>query len=325
MSVLIINPLRQTLAHYERALVETIESSGRKVEIADVVTGDGIDGAAHRISVLIRTLRERRRLARSVQHRVIIVVWPLFGYFDPVTLARLSRCNQVFLIMHDPLPLRRSYGQSYIARLAFRAASARFGIRIIYHTEYARSAGLRTCGVNGVVAPHPITSPLVRKMERDPGKESRKAVRVLGQYKDTRSIDALRLVAERVGHAYRLEIFGRGWPIVLGWKVQSNFLSEEEFASLVDSSDCVVIPYDAFFQSGVAVRCLESGIPIVGPRHEHIEQLFGSDWPGIVQDPSDWTAAVDRALQTDRSVVDNRLDEVRRSTWGAWKALLASA
>jgi hypothetical protein len=324
-AVLVINPLKYTLAHYEGELLETLNHSGHDVvEVADTVPGDGVKGSLDRVAVAARTVWERTRMARSVRGETIIVVWPLFGYLDPVTLMRLARHNTVYVVIHDPTPLRRSYGQSFWARKLFRAAVSHRSIRILYHTAHAQRVGTRANGVRGAVVPHPMSLAPSRSDEPRGRTKSRPVVRVLGQYKHTRSLTALTAIADRNAGSWDLEIHGRGWPQVPGWTVMDRFVPEHEFTDLVESSDCVVIPYDSFFQSGVAVRCLESGVPVVAPRHEHIAQLYGDDWVGTVRDVADWYDALVRALAVDAAEIRSRHLFVAAETRAAWQDLLST-
>jgi hypothetical protein len=323
-AVLVINPLKHTLAHYEGELLETLNHSGHNaVEIADTVPGDGVRGPLHRVAVAARTVRERMRMARSVSGQIVIVVWPLFGYLEPLTLMRLARHNTVYIVVHDPSPLRRSYGQSPWARWLFKVVVHHRRFRVLYHTEHAQRVGARDSGVKGVVVPHPMRLVPSRTDEPHGRTASRPVVRVLGQYKHTRSLTALITIADQAAGLCELEIHGRGWPDVRGWTVMDRFVPEHEFAALVESSDCVVIPYDLFFQSGVAVRCLEAGVPVVAPRHEHIAQLYGDDWSGTVRDVSDWYDALVRALAVDAAEIRSRRLCVAQGIRSAWQELLS--
>jgi hypothetical protein len=323
--VLVINPLKHTLAHYEGELVDTLRNSGHNaVEIAATTPGDGVTGPADRVVVAARTVWERMRMARFVRRQIVIVVWPLFGYLEPLTLMRMARYNTVYIVVHDPSPLRRSYGQSYWARKVFKKVVQRRKIRILYHTEHAQQVGVRDNGVSGVVVPHPIR-PGPLNTEGRPGRAvSRPVVRVLGQYKQTRSLAALAAIADQAAGLCHLEIHGRGWPEIQGWSVMNRFVPENEFTALVESSDCVIIPYDLFFQSGVAVRCLEAGVPVVAPHHEHIAQLYGDDWVGTVRDETGWYEALVRALAVDGAEIRSRRVDVAKQTQRAWQELLSA-
>lgn len=323
--VLIVNPLQSTLAHYERELLDVLEHSDTyAVSVADTVAGDGITGPLKRALVTLQTIRDRLRLAKTARGQTIIVIWPLFGYLEPLALRSIARHNIVYLIVHDPSPLQRSYGQSRFARKLFERTVRHQRIRIIYHTSHAQEVGKRETGIEGTVIPHPVGTVMRHAVAVHPGHAERPVVRVLGRFKDTRSLAALESIATELAGAVRLEIHGRGWPSIPGWSVNDHFVPEDEFGSLIESSSCVVIPYDYFFQSGVAVRCLEAGIPIAAPSHEHITQLYGGDWTGLVSDDADWHMAVRRALDIPTAEVRSRHAQVAKDIQDAWAKLLAA-
>lgn len=321
-TIFILNPLASTLRHYESELIDTLAAAGyRAAETIPTVEGEGISGAAQRIRVAAASLSERVRMGSAMRNRTIIVAWPLFSYLDPLTLWGLCRRNRVFIVMHDPTPLRRSYGHSGVPRRIFKWIVEHTDTHVVYHTELAQRTGSAVCGVTGTVIPHPIgrasigTCPPVDI-------EARRTIRVLGQYKPARTLAPLQQIAAREVGAYRLEIHGRGWPSLEGWAVSDRFVAEEEFDELIRTADCVVIPYDSFFQSGVAVRCLENGVPVVAPEHEHVAELYGEDWPGLVHDENDWCDAVSRVLETDRTAVVVRAHDVRAQVGRDWAEAL---
>jgi hypothetical protein len=323
--VTIVNPLTNTLAHYEGELIETLSHCGfADIEISNSVAGDAVRSALDRISVGLSTLRERFRLARS-SGRIVIVIWPLFGFLEPVTLMRLARRNRVYIILHDPSPLRKQYGQSVMFARLFRAIVGNLQMRVLYHTVDAQRVGAQTLGVVGEVVPHPVRTPPNGFNRVGVSANRQPVIRVLGQYKYTRSVGALAQIAERANGEFELEIYGRDWPQVSGWRVIDRFVEESEFTALLRTADCVVIPYDKFFQSGVAVRCLEAGVPIVAPQHEHIVQLYGDDWLGIVRGASDWYSAIKRVLDLDGEALQRRQSEVVRAIRSAWKAVLTES
>ncbi|MFC7673171.1 glycosyltransferase [Mycolicibacterium sp. GCM10028919] len=323
MPTLIVNPLKRTLAHYEKELMEIlVECGSETVGYVDCVPGDGVAGPADRMSIALRTVTERIKLSHNVSEQTIIVIWPLFGYLEPLTLLGLARRNEVFIVVHDPLPLRRSYGQSRFARELFKLALHHPRLHVLYHTTLAQQVGVRVNGVAGAVVPHPIRLRQTAAGRPVRTRAARPVVRVLGQYKETRSMTALAGLGAHASTFCDLEIHGMGWPGVPGWTVSDRFVPEHDFARLVEKSDCIVIPYDSFYQSGVAVRCLESGVPLIAPRHEHIEQLYGVDWAGIVEDASDWHDALTRALAVDQVTLQRRYSSVAGRTVRAWEALL---
>jgi hypothetical protein len=239
-------------------------------------------------------------------------------------LIGLARHNSVYIVLHDPSPLRRAYGQSLWARKLFKAVTDRWSIRVLYHTAQAQRVGVRDNGVSGLVVPHPVRLETSSTDAPRGGITSRPVIRVLGQYKHTRSLAALTTIADHAADSCDLAIHGRGWPDVPGWAVVNGFVPEHEFAALVETSDCVVIPYDMFFQSGVAVRCLEAEVPVVAPHHEHIAQLYGDEWPGTVRDASDWYNALVRALAVDADHLRSRRLGVTQHIRSAWDEVLTT-
>ncbi|MEH3138880.1 MAG: hypothetical protein PGN37_01620 [Mycobacterium kyogaense] len=322
-TLLVLNPLRATLSHYERELIATLETAGyQKIDILKTTQADGVVGMRERLGITLTSAFERARLGSSINGRAILVVWPMFGYLDPLSLYRLCKRNTVLFVLHDPTPLRHQYGHSRFSRRTFQWLVSSTRSEVVYHTRLAQEVGIKSCGVDGVVLAHPISDEPPALLPR----KERHAVRVLGQYKQTRSLDALTAIASaaRSLQLAELEIHGRGWPAVAGWKVMNSFVPEAKFDQLIESSRIVVIPYDSFFQSGVAVRCLERGIPVVAPRHEHIMQLYGSDWPGLVADANDWDKALLRAMIVDSARLRARAVEVRKTISQNWSSALSS-
>lgn len=321
--ICILNPLSSTLRHYEQELVDTLERAGYSdIEVIPTVEGEGISGIPQRMRVTLASLVERAQLGFSIRNQaVIVVVWPLFGYLDPWTLWGLCRHNRVLLVIHDPTPLRRAYGHSAFSRRLFKLIVQNTNVRVVYHTWLAQRVGLEVCGVRGTVVPHPIArhSDLLVKPSPCNG---RSTIRVVGQYKMTRTLTPLESIAAHGADQFRLEIHGRGWPPVEGWTVSDRFIPEADFDELIRTSDCVVIPYSTFFQSGVAVRCLEQGVRVVAPRHEHIVELFGDGWPGLVDDEENWHEPIVRTLGVDRRGILARAEEVRTDITQAWRELI---
>jgi hypothetical protein len=149
----------------------------------------------------------------------------------------------------------------------------------------------------------------------------RPVVRVLGQYKPDRDVEALRQIAETLGQTARLEICGRGWPPIDGWSVRSEFVDEAHMSALLASSDAVLIPYRRFYQSGIAFRCLEQGTPAVGPAGSSLDEIYGPDSPLLVRGPDDWCRAISHAVSLGRAeaVEAGRIWRARASrAWSDW-------
>jgi hypothetical protein len=84
----------------------------------------------------------------------------------------------------------------------------------------------------------------------------------------------------------------------------------------------VLIPYRRFFQSGIAIRCLEREIPVVGPAGSSLEDLYGSDSALLVTHVDDWTRAVEHAITSgrDEAVAAAKLWWTRsRAAWREWE------
>ena len=75
--------------------------------------------------------------------------------------------------------------------------------------------------------------------------------------------------------------------------MHEGFLTEEALDAALADAAVVLIPYSHFFQSGIAVRAVELGVPVAGPRHPFLADLLGGDWPGLVagDDAASWTGA----------------------------------
>ncbi|MFD7007660.1 glycosyltransferase [Rhodococcus jostii] len=319
---LVVNPLPATLSQYQKEIVGTFERlNGDKLVGLYLESGDGNPGTLAKIRSAIRILIGRAVAIPKRNASTIIVLWPLFGYFDVITWMLAARRSRIICVVHDPLPLRRQIGHSKFAKLLFAKIVESCGILTVCHTELAGQVVRDETGVEHVLAGHPIAYdstplPTERAHSRD--------IRVMGQYKTARTVDPLIQIAEseRIRN-FRLEIYGRNWPVVTGWDVKPQFIPEEQFEELIQTSNCVVVPYSRFFQSGVAVRCLESSVPIVAPRHEHIVELFGPDWPGIVHDEDDWVDAVLRVQAIDFTRYQALRENVRRVSDDSWAKLIA--
>jgi glycosyltransferase involved in cell wall biosynthesis len=76
-------------------------------------------------------------------------------------------------------------------------------------------------------------------------------------------------------------------------------VSEAEFRELLGGAAVVLLPYKYYFQSGVALRALEAGVPVVGRTTGFLTSILGANFQGAVQDwedPTSWLAAVEGAV-----------------------------
>lgn len=321
-AIVVVNPLPSTLSRYQTELVETIgrAQTERRIELY-LEPGDGNQSVAHKILSAMRILAGRSVMGRRYRAATILVTWPLFGYFDVLSWILAARRNTVICLVHDPLPLRRQIGHSWLAKKLFHSIVARFNIVPVCHTELAGHALREQTGVDSIVASHPIAS--ARSVTSSANRSELAAIRVMGQFKAARTLNPLNQIADSSSmRLFKLEIHGSKWPAVPGWEVSGVFVLEDEFDRLVRTANCVVIPYSHFFQSGVAVRCLEAGVPIVAPRHEHIEGLYGIDWPGIVDTEGDWPAAVLRVQHTTSGELERLAERARNTSDAGWSKLM---
>ena len=308
MTVAIVNPLPTALRHYSQALEAVLRAANCNVYLASTPT---IEGGGWGLPVMRagRSLMARRHL-RTVPDDAL-VVWPAFGLLDPITFR--GRKARTWLVVHDAEPLRRQLGMgNWAGRVGRRALNER--ITVVVHSEPARHA-MTERGWPVVTVPHPILPPTVE------AKPHGRQVRVLGQWKPARTLEPLEMLAADPALAGRLEIAGRGWPNVPGWTVESDFLTELEMDRRIREAAAVVLPYDRYYQSGVAVRCLEQHTPVVGRAHPFLSDLLGSDWPGIVTD-DDWSSGVSRAMRQPPQDLAQRHEAYWARCVGAWRALL---
>jgi hypothetical protein len=289
VTVAVLNPLSAGLAHYTGSLEHILSGCGASVQVMSITEPSSADYGKARW--LASYFYRGHQVVKRGQYQAVIATWPTLGYLDILLLRSISLSIPVYVVMHDPRPLVYARGYGVPARTIARRGVASRG-RFIVHSDSARRAIHEDSGITEVVyLPHPMFAPTVA-----PGKTSlEKTVRVLGQYKADRDIRGLRKLAHEAPPSWRLEVVGRGWPDIEGWRVVSRFVDEDSFDRLIRDSDAVLIPYTRFFQSGVAVRALEAGVPVVGPSVSSLSDLLGSDCAWLVRD-GDWLSAVTHAV-----------------------------
>lgn len=308
----VLNPMPSILYHYERELVSQFDLLGVSHEFR---SSGNIDAGFSRRKRAASQLRSLAEVALSSDPS--LVLWPSFGYWDAV-LCRASR-GPYFVIVHDATPLRAQFGMSArVGRLVGRALEERQNGRIIVHSHRSFRV-LREMGwPEARVLAHPMLSP----RGADVGMSGRPRCVVFGQYKPSRAVSMLSGLRSRLPD-WDLEIVGRGWPTIDGWKIDDRFVPEADVNRLVGSATVILIPYQEFFQSGVMVRAAELAVPVVTVRHEQTEMLYGTDWPGIVDGavPASVAEAIRAAARMDRAAV---LGRVRRAhsrvleEWHSW-------
>jgi hypothetical protein len=251
-------------------------------------------------------------------HPIVIQTWPLLGYWDYAIARLMLRRAPTFIVLHDPRPLVRAKGYGRCARwIASRRVVA---AKAVVHSDIAKEVVCGTTKIHDVIdLPHPMFAPRLLWTRS----ASDVTVRVLGQYKADRDLDAMEGLAARGPSEWRYEVIGRGWPAVVGWKVTDRFVEEGEFDRCLQESDVIVIPYSRFFQSGVAIRALEVGTPVVGPRCSSLADLLGSQSRWLVEESS-WIGAVRAAIAAEPSEVQEVAASVYDNVFKRWAAWLRS-
>ena len=309
--ILVVNPLGGALRHYTGALLHQLLDVGIEAESFSI-TEPSQSGKSRlkwlgEYTAMLHSVGQRTRKPNSSER--MLLTWPVLGFLD-LLLVKVLCGNSAVIIYHDPQPLVRSVGSSpLVARFAGRMKK-RPGTLV--HSDEAAQAMAAVGLAEGLAqVPHPMLPPA--GAARDPhvsgqsGKRPR--VRVLGQYKADRDLDLLKSLAGRLGTKYDLDIVGRGWPSVEGWHVDARFVPEDELEELIVSSDTIVIPYKRFYQSGIAMRALEHGVPIVGRIGTSLEKLYGPQSRLLVaaehvlpgQEAGAWVSAIEYAMGQGRT------------------------
>lgn len=315
--VTLVNPLGAALRHYQAELLSVLGAENVRVIVSPEPSASGrsrISWLAWYLRILVQAWKGTRRSAARVT-----VVWPVLGYWDLI-LLRLTAGHRSSLVLHDPEPLVRAIGYGRVAR----AIGSRLGkgVEVIVHSNAAREdvdSGLDERLVQ--ILPHPVLPP--QGPSPTPATDRMPVLRVLGQYKADRDLDALRRLAQVYGDRSQLEIHGRGWPQIEGWSVHDTYVPEVELDRLMTTSDVVLIPYRRFYQSGIAMRCLERSVPVVGPAGSSLDELFGPDSKLLVQGPGDWTRAVGHALTNgtaEASAAGTRWRARCEQAWQTWNS-----
>lgn len=325
--IVLINPLGAALAHYTNALAEMLRASGSDVELQSInepsVAGSSRWRWLFDYLRLLSNASQRRPGYRTSQ---TLVTWPVAGFLD-LAVAKLICGRSTAIVYHDPKPLVRSIGSGRLIARMISAIPDR--PRIIVHSlaaaEAMREFGL---GQSLEVLAHPMLRPNGRNGTGGHAQKARPVVRVLGQFKQDRDFDALKAIATELDDC-ALEIVGRGWPTVAGWSVDARFVSEQEMDDLVRSSDVIVIPYKRFYQSGIAIRALEAGTPIVGRAASSLADMYGADSSLLVPEshnaestePDLWTSAVRHAIRNgapEAQAAATKFFEAAVSDWRTW-------
>ncbi|MDH2443001.1 hypothetical protein QDR37_03480 [Amnibacterium sp. CER49] len=315
------NPLPEALAHYEEELIATLQTAGVVVGRMKATPVEGVTGLRKATSAL-RALGERLALALSAPSiERIIVLWPAFGYFDGLSWLLASIARDITIIIHDVRPLRPQFGYGALALRSCRIAGKSARVRYVCHTEAAARELLELTGISAKVVLHPVMA----VSSEVAFTEEAATIRVLGQFKSARDVGILERIArdDRLSH-FRLQIWGRGWPAVAGWEVHDLFVPEADFRRLIQGAAGVIIPYQHFYQSGVMVRALEALVPVICVRHPQLVELYGADYPGIVDDTSadGWLASIAEAVSVSKQSMQYRLARALERCSETWTDLL---
>ncbi|MEV7135691.1 glycosyltransferase [Arthrobacter sp. NPDC093128] len=325
--VRIVNPLGGALSHYTNALAVLLRTSGAHVEVQSIeepsLSGRG---RLHWLLSYVRLLSDSGRSARKNEYSQTLVTWPVVGFVD-LLLVRVLCGKSAAIVYHDPKPLVRSIGSGRLAAKLVSMFPSR--PRVVVHSA-AASEAMRNCGLdsNLDILAHPMLPPLLRESESRIPTVRRPVIRVLGQFKQDRDLEVLQALAAEFEPEYDLEIAGRGWPAVDGWKVDSRFVTEIELDELVRSSDVIVIPYKRFYQSGIAIRALEAGTPIVGRAGTSLVELYGPNSSLLVTDQTEddgasaqaWAAAVRYAVLHGKNEVADAANAMFKSVAADWQS-----
>lgn len=283
----IFNPLPHALRHYRETLAANLLPLSVQATSADFELGN-TPGRLASAWALARATFAMWRQARAPRPQ--IVIWPVFGLMD-LAVWWLARPHETrWIVVHDPVPLRRQFGYGRFSYSVARRLSRRTTIQIVTHTRLAAEVLER----RGVEVAHVLPHPVLPRPRASAAARTAGWVLVAGQHKTARDLALLEGFAAGADPTWQLKVAGRGWPLIAGWDVEDRFLEEHELGKLLRGARAVLIPYGYYFQSGIAARAFELGVPVVAKRHEYVQSLYGTDWPGHVDGdrPEDWVRAV---------------------------------
>lgn len=317
--IVIINPVGGAMHHYVRELCSVLRAMQLDVVVYEQLE-PSLSGRS-RISWACHHLWTVLRRSRPTSTTRSIVVWPAAGYWDLAVVGLVGR-GYGRVVIHDPVPLVKSLGYGRVAKQV--AAYLGRGSCIVHSVEAATQVPEK---LDAAQVPHPILvacgvrsepvlsselsdeDSLVNRVHvREVRRRAKPLVLVFGQYKVDRDIPLMEEIASELGDRCDLRVVGRGWPAVLGWEVKAAFIAEREVTRLLESADVVLVPYRRFFQSGVALRCVECGTPVVAPVGSSAATLLESA-PELLAGPTavDWVRAIEAAID----MPPERIDQIR--------------
>lgn len=311
--VVIVNPLGSALKHYVGEVQATLVQQGVGADTVSILEPSaGGYAPAGWIARYVVALRAARRLQSPSGSMPAVVTWPTIGFFDALLVRTVLLRGS--LVFHDPHPLVRSIGYGRVTRAI--AARALDHVTLITHSRAAErdlSAQVNARTREHIVRmPHPMMPRAIPAVRREPG-----LITVVGQYKADRDLDVMRYLAAHKRPDWQLEVHGRGWPQLEGWNVNSAFLSEAEFDHVLVRSAVTLIPYRRFYQSGVAIRAIELGTPVVGPRESSLSELLGDSKWLTTPELHSWIVSIEAASRsTEQMVSAVQNDTVQQSRQG---------
>lgn len=324
MRIGVLNPLPGVLAHFNRALVDNLSSIEDLTVVQLTVSGTEMTSgskALDRVRSAFRFTREVRREMKQADVDCVVNLWPTFGYLEALVWRILPTGVPVWTILHDVKPLRTQFGYWPRAIAPLRLGSVGAHGWLV-HTESAAAAAVELGLKRTVLIPHPILP------DQPQCRESSNRVLVFGQFKPSRDTDLLVRLGPALRDAgYAPHIVGRGWPELEGWECDDRFVDEASVSEILRDAAVVIIPYRRYYQSGVAVRAIESGTPVVGIRTDFLEEYFGIEWAGLVQPGNDaideWVNAVEKASAVSSDDLHARARRSRSDVINRWRRALS--
>lgn len=308
----VYNPLPIAYSHREKQLHEVFDGKVSFIRSSN----EGKKGLV-KVFALVAHMLISRKILRS--ESPVLVTWPLLGWWEIILLS--TKDAKVYLSVHDPRPLRKQFGLDPLAAWAANLVPQSRRPKLICHSSVAADSIKSTFpGSNPLILPLPMVgSNKISGLRKT--KKISSSVIVLGQYKPSRDIELLERLGEKLkGENFSRKIVGRDWPDVAGWEVENRFITEAEFDSYLIQSGCLLIPYREYFQSGVALRAVELGVPVVGLEHPFLCESLGlKNSPGIVprnSQDSIWINAIKKATNSNFEP-ELQFEEVKNK-WRNW-------
>lgn len=311
-TVFIANPLPKTLGHFVHELEETLNRIDVPSSTFPFMKVEGATSWLQKTHLLVNAVRNVRSIRGCSD--TVITVWPSLGLLD-ARLLRNKRRNSL-LIIHDPIPIRPQLGYGRISKLLTRKPVPASPI-ILSHSDDA-SAVLHDVlpGYLHLQLPHPIKSN--QDTSRKMGAKERTVV-VAGQFKPERNIKLLRDIGPRLQQIDAIgKIFGRGWPEIPGWEVESRFLSENELDGVLSAASAILIPYNRYYQSGIAIRALELGTMSISSPNSFAYDLLGPSGVVPTNDPDAWLRAIENVINSPE-LSATVFEQYRKKVDIAWK------